>query len=328
MDYDYFMKRYKIYVLIVALLTTFLICEIKYDNKVSFDNVSINTLDNISNKYSDGLIALANKNEEIPVKRINYEVVEFESLEEPEIIVEADTEKPVIKFKKTIYSTVGKKVNLLKKVTVTDNSGEELQVKVEGEYDINTIGTYKLKYVAVDSSNNRTEESFKLVVQEPAPVIETQAVEAPQVPVVVGTMREKMVSIAKSQVGVVNGNPYWSWYGFKGRVEWCATFVSWTANQAGALNTYIPKFAGVGTGYSYFSKRGQIRGKSYVPSAGDLIFFDWGNRGRAGHVGIVEKVEGGRVYVIEGNTNNNKVENRSYPLNHKNIHSYAVPSYQ
>ena len=27
--------------------------------------------------------------------------------------------------------------------------------------------------------------------------------------------------------------PYWSWYGFDSRVEWCACFVSWCYNQAG-----------------------------------------------------------------------------------------------
>ena len=321
--FDYNMKRYRVYVLIVVILSALLICEIKYDNSMSLDSININTLDSVSTKYSDGFIALANSANKSQNKRKRLKEVEFDKE-----TIELDTEKPVINFKKKIYSTVGNKINLLKKVTVTDNSGEEIKATVEGEYDINTVGTYKLKYVAIDSSNNKAEEEFKLIVQEPAPVVETPVVSAPQVPVVVGTMRQKMVAIAKSQVGVYNGNPYWSWYGFKSRVEWCATFVSWTANEAGALNTYIPKFAAVRSGYSYFYKRGQTRGKSYIPSAGDLIFFDWGNRGRAGHVGLVEKVEGGKVYVIEGNTNNNKVENRSYALNHKNIYGYAVPSYE
>ena len=38
---------------------------------------------------------------------------------------------------------------------------------------------------------------------------------------------QAVVDIAKSQVGNVGGQPYWSWYGFNSRVEWCACFVSW-----------------------------------------------------------------------------------------------------
>ena len=51
---------------------------------------------------------------------------------------------------------------------------------------------------------------------------------------------QNIVDIAKSQVGNVGGQPYWSWYGFNNRVEWCACFVSWVLNQAGYSE---PKFA-------------------------------------------------------------------------------------
>lgn len=52
-----------------------------------------------------------------------------------------------------------------------------------------------------------------------------------------------IVKIAEAQVGNVNGQKFWQWYGFNSRVEWCAIFVSWVANEAGYLNTAIPKFA-------------------------------------------------------------------------------------
>ena len=53
-----------------------------------------------------------------------------------------------------------------------------------------------------------------------------------------------IVSVAESQLGNIGGQPYWSWYGFNSRVEWCATFVSWCANQCGYIeNGIIPKFA-------------------------------------------------------------------------------------
>lgn len=49
----------------------------------------------------------------------------------------------------------------------------------------------------------------------------------------------QLVEIAKSQLGNVGGEPYWSWYGFGGRVEWCACFVSWCANQCGYIDKGI-----------------------------------------------------------------------------------------
>ena len=41
----------------------------------------------------------------------------------------------------------------------------------------------------------------------------------------------EIVLVAKAQVGNVGGEIYWSWYGFSERVEWCACFVSWCADQ-------------------------------------------------------------------------------------------------
>lgn len=63
-----------------------------------------------------------------------------------------------------------------------------------------------------------------------------------------------------------------------------------------------------------------------------IIFFDWrdeeGGRldGRADHIGIVEKIENGRVYTIEGNTSDCCRE-QSYPLGHFEIPGYGVPAY-
>ena len=40
-----------------------------------------------------------------------------------------------------------------------------------------------------------------------------------------------IVEVALNQIGNIGGETYWSWYGFNERVEWCACFVSWCANQ-------------------------------------------------------------------------------------------------
>ena len=140
-----------------------------------------------------------------------------------------------------------------------------------------------------------------------------------------------IVEVARSQIGNVGGEPYWSWYGFTERVEWCACFVSWCANKCRYIDAgIIPKFSGCINGVEWFKDRGQWIGNSFEPSPGMIIFFDWddedGQDGNADHVGIVEKVENGRVYTIEGNTSDS-CRQRSYPVGYYQILGYGVPDY-
>ena len=137
-----------------------------------------------------------------------------------------------------------------------------------------------------------------------------------------------IVAVAISQIGNVGGEPYWSWYGFGSRVEWCATFVSWCANECGYIDAgIIPKFAACQSqGITWFEKRGLYMDSSYIPSPGDIIFFDWGQDGVSDHVGIVEYVEGEVVHTVEGNTSNS-VARRSYRLDSNSICGYGTPIY-
>ena len=136
-----------------------------------------------------------------------------------------------------------------------------------------------------------------------------------------------LVQIAKSQLGNVGGQPYWSWYGYNSRVEWCATFVSWVANEAGYIDSnVIPKFAGVYTGIEWFKMMGQWKDNSYIPNEGAIIFYDWETDGSPDHVAIVEKVENNKIYTIEGNMDD-KVQNLNYDVNDKVIFGYGVPNY-
>ena len=99
------------------------------------------------------------------------------------------------------------------------------------------------------------------------------------------------------------GKRYWSWYGFGHRVEWCACFVSWCANECGYIDTgVIPKYAGCCNGVDWFRERGQWADNNIEPVPGMIIFFDWNQDGRSDHVGIVEKCEGNMIYTIEGNS--------------------------
>ncbi|MFA6662479.1 MAG: CHAP domain-containing protein, partial [Bacilli bacterium] len=138
----------------------------------------------------------------------------------------------------------------------------------------------------------------------------------------------QLVTTALSQVGNTGGQPYWSWYGFSSRVEWCACFVSWCANECGYIDAgIIPKFAACASqGVPWYKERGEWQDNSYIPSSGDIIFFDWEGDGEADHVGIVEKVENGRIYTIEGNSDDRCKEN-SYPLRYSGIFGFGVPAY-
>ena len=142
-----------------------------------------------------------------------------------------------------------------------------------------------------------------------------------------GAGNSNIVNVAASQIGNVGGQPYWSWYGFSGRVEWCACFVSWCADQCGYIDAgIIPKFSYVPDGVAYFQSKGQWQDGSYTPKAGDIIFFTWSGDGSADHVGFVENATDGTVNTIEGNTTDSCAR-RSYPLGGYMILGYGVPAY-
>lgn len=142
----------------------------------------------------------------------------------------------------------------------------------------------------------------------------------------IGTGSQAIVQVALTQEGN-GGDTYWSWYGFTERKEWCACFVSWCADQCGYIDSgVIPRFSLCSAGMEWFESRGQFMDGSYVPAAGDLVFFDWKNDGTIDHVGIVESVEDGTVYTVEGNSGD-KVARRSYPIGYGQIVGYGIPAY-
>ena len=138
---------------------------------------------------------------------------------------------------------------------------------------------------------------------------------------------QAIVEVALTQLGNDGGQPYWSWYGFDGRVEWCACFVSWCADQCGYLDSgIVPKFAGCVDGANWFKGNGQWQDRNYEPTAGTIIFFDWENDGETDHVGIVEKCENGVVYTVEGNSGDACRQNQ-YSVGSSSIYGYGIPAY-
>lgn len=143
----------------------------------------------------------------------------------------------------------------------------------------------------------------------------------------IGTGDGEIVAVALSQIGNVGGEPYWSWYGFGSRVEWCACFVSWCANECGYIDAgVIPKFAGCVNGVQWFKDRGLWQNNSYEPRPGDIIFFDWEGDGETDHVGIVEKCENGVVYTVEGNSGDS-CRQKQYTVGSSLIYGYGTPAY-
>lgn len=117
------------------------------------------------------------------------------------------------------------------------------------------------------------------------------------------TSNNALVAIAQSQIGNEGGETYWRWYGLENRVDWCAIFVSWCADQAGMIEAdSIPKYAVCDDGIRWFIKQGKWYNRKIEPKAGMIIFFDWDDDGVSEHTGIVEKCVNGLVYTIEGNS--------------------------
>lgn len=113
---------------------------------------------------------------------------------------------------------------------------------------------------------------------------------------------------------------------------WCATFVSAVAIKCGVTDI-LPTECSCGQMIQLFQKLGEwVENDAYVPSPGDVIFYDWqdsgsgDNTGWPDHVGIVEKVSGSTITVIEGNKSN-AVGRRTIQVNGKYIRGYGVPKY-
>ncbi|MBR5381450.1 MAG: CHAP domain-containing protein [Oscillospiraceae bacterium] len=162
---------------------------------------------------------------------------------------------------------------------------------------------------------------------------------------------ERMVAAAKGEVGYLekasaaflgdktknagraNHTKYGAWYGIDPGA-WCAMFVSWCADRAGAGGV-VPKHASCTAGIAAFRKLGRWHErKGFVPKPGDIVYF--GTDGKAQHVGIVTGFDGRRVFTVEGNTsgghtliaNGGCVAEKSYDRDYARILGYGRPDYE
>lgn len=159
-------------------------------------------------------------------------------------------------------------------------------------------------------------------------------------------LRQKVVGIAQKYIGckesdgshkkiidIYNGHkPLARGYAVKYTDAWCSTFASAVAIEA-ELTDIIPTECGCEKHIQLFKNLGSWQeNDAYVPAAGDYIFYDWDDTGSgdsmgsADHVGIVEKVSGSTITVIEGNKSN-AVGRRTISVNGRYIRGFGVPKY-
>ena len=174
-------KKVKIIIVISVLVVVILIIGgiylnskrlvLEYENNIEVDvNEKIYNLDAIKNIKNGKIITkreLVNTTKLGKVK-VSFQVENFfkKRVKYKYIVNVVDKEAPKIIFKNELESEIGEEIDLLKDVTVEDNSKENIIPQVEGEYDINKSGDYKLYYIAEDTSGNKAKEEFILHIKE------------------------------------------------------------------------------------------------------------------------------------------------------------------
>ncbi|MCR5803620.1 MAG: DUF4214 domain-containing protein [Clostridia bacterium] len=145
-----------------------------------------------------------------------------------------------------------------------------------------------------------------------------------------GIVEKPIVTVAKSQVGQQGGKPYYTWYGYNYRIEWCATFVSWCADQCGYIDSgKVPKYKWCMDAKDWFNGKGEwVNGNKYRPKSGDIIFFDWNGDGVIDHTGIVVGTDAkGYIHTVEGNKDDAVRNDRVVKVGDKTICGYGIPKY-
>ncbi|MEQ4723178.1 CHAP domain-containing protein [Nonomuraea sp. B19D2] len=158
---------------------------------------------------------------------------------------------------------------------------------------------------------------------------------------------DAVIKIAESQVGVTEnaaggGTPFHQWYMSSPRAmetvardggniqayanaPWCAMFVSWIGEKAGARPT-MGWDAYTITWAKWFQNNGRW---GTVAKPGAVVYFSWDDKtvDSIDHMGLVKKDNGdGTITTVEGNTGNGKVEERIRPTSQ--VVGYGYPQYK
>ncbi len=166
----------KVIIILITLLTIFIIGILLIKHSYNKNKIEITlSKENIEVYENIELKDLINEdinllnNQKINTENIGNQNIEvkyknkiFKYKENIKINI-VDTEPPVI--------LVGNKwieeqsnIDLVNSFLCADNYDSRPNCKIEGNYDLNTPGEYNLKYIATDSSDNKTEKNFILNV--------------------------------------------------------------------------------------------------------------------------------------------------------------------
>lgn len=122
----------------------------KRDSTIISENIKLDTLK--LGTYNTKIEYI--ENNKTITKDISYSVI--------------DSTKPLVLINSTVTVDKGTK-NVVNKVLCADNYDKRPKCEIEGNYNVNKVGTYdNLKYKATDSSGNTVSYNFKLKVVNPS----------------------------------------------------------------------------------------------------------------------------------------------------------------
>ena len=177
--------------LFLIIISVFVVFKVLYKEPVVTLKVVENTTFEINteiknmellDKIDDEKIEILSTEENIDTSKLGTFTYNFKikrkkkEIDYPVEYTIVDKTSPVLEVKSEIIEIEeGTEINLLDNATATDNSKEELEIKIDGTYDINTQGEYKIKYVVQDSSKNKSEKEITLKVnKKPEVIVNTQ----------------------------------------------------------------------------------------------------------------------------------------------------------
>lgn len=172
--------KLKKYLKIVSIIIIFIciICTIKLLTKVEVtlkDDLTVHFNEN--KKVSDYILNINGNiidDYEIDTTKVGKKEVKFSFINEYHIKVKysyeievIDDVSPIIWLGNNYNVKKGSNINLTKKIMCGDNYDPTPKCYIEGDYNLDEIGQYKLTYKAIDSSGNISEQPFTLNVYEP-----------------------------------------------------------------------------------------------------------------------------------------------------------------
>ena len=169
--------RKSIYIILILVIIIILILVFKKDkiNIELIDNLNIevnSTITNLDLIKNNNNYKILSKEEVIDTSKLGNKdiniLIEHNNKEyNYNININiVDTTIPTIEYKDYLTTTLGNEIDLLENVSVTDNSNEDIDVSIEGDYSFDKVGIYKLYYVAKDSSGNVCKKEFTLEVED------------------------------------------------------------------------------------------------------------------------------------------------------------------